>query len=271
MGYIKVVQSGSVIEVYQYEKEPPVLLSRKSSRRNRPRNPRLGFGLQTRRGDSLARAIKSFRRIVSGNLSRGAPAMLTLSMLDIVALADARKCFDAFGQKIKTLFGKDIAWVSVAEFQKRGAVHFHVLIWGLPYELPCLLGERYRDKTGKMHAKHVCPPERACERKLRVVAEKWPHGFVDLIQTDGSPRLATYLTKYMSKSMSDPRLGGTKAYTATRNLMRPVSISAPSAVDRILEDYGVSTGDNFPDRETSYGTLWLGRCIYQRYSKLSNI
>ena len=132
MGYTRLVQTGNVIEVFRYEREPALL--------GRPRKLRDGFKARRegrvlrRRSDSVVRAQQSFWRIVRGNLSKGAPALLTLTMLDIVGLGDAYKCYTAFGQRIRRRFGESIAWIAVPEFQKRGAVHFHVLMWGLPDE-----------------------------------------------------------------------------------------------------------------------------------------
>lgn len=238
MEYTKLVQTGNIIEVFRYQRSPAICLPEVASRAaNKRRGKR---GLSKRRSDSINRAAVSFRRIVCGNLSKGAPDLLTLSMLDIVDIRDAYKCYTKFGSRIRKSFGEAVAWIAVPEFQARGAVHFHILIWNLP---------RYVVES---------------ERDTRFIQNLWGWGYVDLISTDGSERLAYYLSKYLSKGMSDDRLIGVKAYSATRNIMRPMSINFPSAIGYIQEHFSLGV-DNLTVFESSYDTLWLGRCIYQRY------
>lgn len=275
--YTKIVQSGDLIEVYKFVEIPEDFFIRKpieyaekdplsddfdalpSFPKGRTYNP------PTKRTSSnLTRAKKSFRRLVFSNLQKGNANLLTLTMLDIVPLATANREFTAFGQRLKRLFGKHVSWIAVAEFQRRGAVHYHALVWGLP-DIGCILGDIYYDKTGKKHRKHVCPNERPCERRTRRLAALWESGFVDCIKTDNSPKLASYLSKYMSKSMSDVRLFGSKAYCASRNLLRSVSFSGQAASETAFRMWGL--GRSKPCLTSfSYDTLFLGRCEFETYS-----
>lgn len=242
MAYTKCVQTGAILEIYTYEKEPSSML-RRGKRRTlhtleslRPRDR-----VQKRRSDSSIRAQKSFRRLVAGNLSKGAPVLLTLTMLDIVGIRDAYRCYTAFGSRLRRFYGKHISWLSVPEFQERGAVHFHVLIWGLPYGIS------------------------TTERNTRRIQNIWSYGTVDLVETNGAPQLATYLSKYMSKTMQDDRLVGQKAYSSTRNIVRPVSTNSSTQIDFLRDEFGINSGDNLPSYEFAYATLFLGRATYQRY------
>jgi len=241
--YTKVIQSGHLIEVYEYEREPsPARLFKTSDRRK----TRSFDSFRPRRADSVNRARQSFRRLVQANLYKGAPALLTLTMLDILDYGNAMQCYTAFGQRFRRAYGKDISWIAVAEFQARGAVHFHALVWGLSYD--------------EIHQ----------ERATRRIASIWGHGYVDIIPTDGSPKLATYLAKYLSKGMSDERTLGKRAYCASRNVLRPVSLSSPSAIDIFLEEAGISTGEVPCIREHVHGTQWLGRAVYKAYSLIGH-
>jgi len=96
----------------------------------------------------------------------------------------------------------------------------------------------------------------------RTIQNIWAHGFVDCLLSDGSPKLAGYLGKYMQKAMQDERLGGSKAFVCSRNIMRPLSYGSHSAayyVDQIFS----------PDRVVAqvreFDTLWLGRCKYTSF------
>ncbi|HEV7423767.1 MAG TPA: hypothetical protein VGO21_01100, partial [Candidatus Paceibacterota bacterium] len=128
--------------------------------------------------------------------------------------------------------------ICVPEFQKRGAVHFHALFWGLPEEIFLQ------------------------ERKTRMLAGFWAKGFVYLKETDGNEKLSFYLSKYMAKAFIDPRLKNQKCYVASRNIQRPKVIVGASPLWPILEDYGI-TGEPLVDRE--YDTKYLGKGRYRLF------
>jgi len=75
-----------------------------------------------------------------------------------------------------------------------------------------------------------------------------------LIQTDGSPKLSGYLTKYMAKNFTDYRLMGIKAYTCSRNLKRPEVINGLSNVN--LEIALEETGAGMIEFDKTYDTAW---------------
>jgi len=235
MAYIKVIQSGEFVEVFKYDRSPPL----KRRPPDRPRRKRLRN--VSRRADSIVACRKQFVRLVRANLRQdNPPALLTLTMREIVDMGDAYKAFTAFGAKLRREYGGDVSYIAVPEFQKRGAVHFHMLLFGLPYEA-------YKS-----------------ERSNRRIATLWGHGFVDIIKTNGNPRLSNYLGKYMSKAMHDSRLIGKRAYSASRNVVRPVSLRTGFQIRTAFEEWGL-TVDNEVVSQREYGTLFLGRCVYQTY------
>jgi len=238
--YTKIIQSGNLLEIYEYEKEP---IPPKAKRRK----PRRSYGRRVSRNSERAR--RSFFRLVRSNVGFGAsPALLTLTMYDIVPIGDAWKCFTAFfarwNRKRKA---ERLRFIAVSEFQKRGAVHFHVLVWGLTDE------------------------EISSERDTRAIQAIWTYGFIDCIKTDGNPKLAGYLAKYMSKAMQDQRLFGRKAFSASRGLVRPVSLNTKTQIAYAQELWGLKgeSVDNLVLTEETYATLWLGRCKYKQI-RLSN-
>jgi len=241
MSYTKIISAGDLVEVYTYEREPSPKRLRKSAleRRETFYKPR-----RQRRADNLNKAKQSFRRLIRANLQKGNPALLTLTMLDILPYADAVRCFTSFGQKARREFGQSFAWVAVAEFQRRGALHFHALVWGLtPYDVES-------------------------EKRTRRIQNIWGFGYVDIAETDGSPKLSTYLSKYMQKSMQDVRLLGKRAYCASRNLLRPLSFNTPTSIDLFTEAVGLA--DLTPLQDRAYDTQWLGRANYKSYSTYQN-
>jgi len=229
--YTKIVQSGDLLEIYEYEKEPtPKRFSVKRRRR---------YKRFTRSIRHLRATQKRFRGLVRASLALGRPALCTLTMLDVVGIAEAYKCFTAWGVRMRRAYGANIQWVAVPEFQKRGAVHYHVLIWGLPDGAI----------TGEIHT--------------RAIQNLWGHGYIDVIATDGSPKLSSYLGKYMHKAVSDERLGGKRSYFCSRNIVRPLLADSAISLTYSKTLWG---GDIELTPEREFDTIYLGRCTYKRYT-----
>jgi len=268
MGYNKVIWAGEQVEIYKYEQDRKTGI-------NRPR-PGVSKGVNGVSGSAedssqlscvdavrqvdevksdniekkariegnAKRAQLAFRRLVLANISRtDAPVLASFTYRENMGqLSEGRADFGAFARNAKQVFGESFRYIVVAEFQKRGALHFHALLWGI-------------EKTVV-----------ESERTTRMVAALWGKGFVDLIQTDGSAKLATYLSKYFVKMFMDIRLAGRKAYIASRNIKRPIVYK-----DALLSPffYGVA---GYPQLENApvltefeYETQWLGRCHYKKY------
>lgn len=262
--YFKLVQAGDLVETYIYEHSPvPFAMRARTSK-----GIRIKRRTESKRADNVYKAVKSFRHLVRTNLSKGVPHLLTLTMRDVLDIKHANRCYSTFGQRLRRSFGRDISWVAVAEFQSRGAIHYHALVWGLPEELGCIMGTRYEDKAHKKKFRHGCPVHRNCERTTRTLANLWGHGYVDCIKTNGDTRVASYMAKYMSKSMQDARLVCKRAYFPSRNLLRPVQVNTPAAFDIAFEELGLKDIPCLSER--SYGTKWLGRGVYKSYSLLTH-
>jgi hypothetical protein len=232
VSYTKIVQSGTLIEVYSYEGEPnPKAPVRKKSR----------FKNSRRYTRSFQRARSSFFRLVRSNVSpENRPALVTLTMREVVSIREGWRGFTLFAQRLKNSTKGKVSYIAVPEFQERGAVHFHALVWGLTDE------------------------EIIGERSTRRIARLWGHGYIDIRSTDGSPKLIGYLSKYMSKAMFDPRLSGQKAYSASRNIVRSVSLNTPTQIDIATRIWGLGV-DIHPLTERIYQTEWLGKCVYKSY------
>lgn len=236
--YKKVIQSGNLIEVYEYERAPT---PPKLFRRKKKRSQQDAFKKRGRRWDNSHRARKAFTRLVRANMGQGAPpCLLTLTMLEITSMRQAYAEFKAFQRKLRG-WGLVERYIGVPEFQKRGAVHFHCLIWGK------LCG--YVDS----------------ERQTRRIQNIWALGYVDVVNTNGSSKLATYLSKYMRKAMQDPRLGGERSYSSSMSILRSVSLNTPTAVDIFCKDWSLDV-DNLPLHERKFQTQWLGSAVYKSYS-----
>lgn len=240
--YGKTIVAGQTVEVYRYERAPQVALGTKRKRTQTdsggPRTP------VPRRYDSIRRLKRGFTRHVQANLSgKGAPSFLTLTFATNADLNTGLQCFREFIALAKKEFGDGFSHITVPEFQKRGAVHFHCLCWGI--------ADKYVEN----------------ERYTRYIQSIWARGYVDIIPTDGSPKLASYLSKYMQKALQDERLYGRRAYYYSRNTLRPMLYKTTAVVHHAKEILG---GELRLISEKTYSTEWLGEGKYEIYEIVDN-
>jgi len=237
MGYTKVIQSGNIIEFYEYQNNLPE--RRKSTKKGLRRNR----SSASRRPDHVERLRRNFVRLVRSNLvGTECPIFLTLTMVEVVRIEISYGLLTRFIQRLRRLYGKDFRYIAVPEFQKRGAVHFHLLAWGLPAKIEIN------------------------ESNNRTIQHVWQYGFVDCFRTDGSPKLAQYVAKYMHKAVFDDRLHLQKAYVCSRNVLRPLSFSSSAVVGASSEIWGIDLSTASPLREKEFSTQWLGKGRYKSFN-----
>ena len=144
------------------------------------------------RNKTAARARTHVRRVVNANPQLN--KFLTLTYAENMTDIDrARKELDNFFKRLKRQFPR-FAYVCVIEFQKRGAVHFHLLC-NLPFV------------------------------DVKALAEVWGHGFIKLNRIDNVDNVGAYVTKYMTKENMDERLIGYRSYSMSRGLNQPQEVT----------------------------------------------
>jgi hypothetical protein len=256
MPYNKYIVSGDMLETYSYEREPAKRIS-KGKRRSASADAVSDLAIvgsddisakvadpsfTTRRESNSRRAKMAFRRLVLSNIDEHElPFLLTLTYAANqknlrIGYAD----FKSFVGALRYKYSDDWRYIAVPEFQKRGAVHFHALIWGIPASVFEL------------------------ERSTRFLASLWGKGFVYVKETYGNEGIAIYLSKYMQKAFTDPRFFSHRTYTVSKNCRRSEEVvigSMPLA--SAFEYIDLSTGT--PLRTADYMTKWLGRAVYKRY------
>ncbi len=249
MGYSKIIRYADTLEIYEYERDI-VTGTRTSKKRGEVdvyANDLRTDGedaLQERklgkRQDNARRASMAFRRIVASNLGgHEKPILVTITYREnFTDLKESYRHFSSFIQALRHKYGKAFRYICVPEFQERGAVHYHALIWGLPEEVFLL------------------------ERKTRTISGLWGRGFVYLKETDGNEKLSFYLSKYMAKAFTDPRLKNQKCYVSSRNIKRPIVERGISPLWPVLDEY---IGDTAPLIDREYNTRFLGKGRYRLF------
>jgi len=238
MGYTKIIQSGLCTEIYQYEKNHVVQKHKIGTRRSRQASVRRKQNIRT--GSSIQRAKTNFFRLVESNLERDRrPLFLTLTVFQTTTIKDAYVNLKAFARKLRKFYGA-FEYISVPEWQPvSGKIHFHMLVFS---ELP-----------------------KWDERVERNFQRLYLRGYVDSSRAyDSSPRIASYMAKYMAKALQDERLGNQRAFSSSHGIKRSVSTGSNS-----LDQYAdmILSPDDELVHLRSYDTMYLGRCVYKKLKR----
>ncbi len=148
----------------------------------------------------LNRARTRLRRIINSNVNQYGKEFtskfVTLTFKENVTdLKQANYEFKKFIKRLNYhMFGvkeSNIRYSAVPEFQKRGAVHYHIVFYNLPY------------------------------LKSDDVATIWGNGFIKINKIEHVDNVGAYVCKYMGKENSDERLQGNKSYFNSKGLYQP--------------------------------------------------
>lgn len=259
MGYYKVISSGNVLEVYEYERQPvKVERKRKEEQYNAYEkmlldkkgviDPKAWIHekpdkVHERRKQTLRDSRNLVRRLALMNFSAG-DTFLTLTYAENMQdIEQGDKDFKKFVQRFKYKYG-DVKYIAVREFQKRGAIHFHV-ICDMKLENPSESDIRLFEK----------------EMGVNV----WGHGFVDAKVLGEVDNVGAYLIKYMTKDISVEAFKGRKSYLCSKGLERPVEYKGKEA-EEIVRVYELQKKN--PVYANSYISEYLGTIQYTEFNLL---
>lgn len=255
--YRKVICSGHIIEVYEFEEQP--MTPQKKSIDELTEYLITGDISCLYKPDWVKELEKKQKRKQNANVSRANFRRLILSNFDDTAnfitltfaenITDvnyANKLFDAFMKRLRRRYGDEFKYAVVLEFQQRGAVHYHMLA----------------DLGLKWENEEEC---RLLENEFR--EQIWKHGWVDIKSVNHVDNIGAYMAKYMAKRMDDERLQGKKAYRTSHNLSRPVILKGEEA-EKILEMYEIEQKKEV--YATTYESEYIGTIQYREYNMKRN-
>jgi hypothetical protein len=201
------------------------------AKKNRPHKGE--SSLIPKREDNIKRAVANVRRLVQCNQEdqKEKPKFLTLTYAEnIQELSKTNPDFTLFTQRIRETYG-DMQYIAVPEFQERGAVHYHALYFNLPF---------MQDFKSEM-------------------ARLWPHGSTKIEAVRSMNAMPRYISKYMTKSLSDIRTSGRRSFFTSRNLHRPIVVHNQERADEIIERWspqmnviGTKCFQDFRGRDITY-------------------
>lgn len=254
--YKKILVTGHIIEVYEYRDYPPQHWKLKKKKDKPKFIAAMEAASRVDREEekvkySMSRRRSNIRRLANANFT-AQDKFVTLTFRDGATMGKGRnkklievkniestnKAFDHFMKRLKRLYGNDLKYIAVIEFQDengRGAVHYHMMI-NLPY-VP--------------HNK---------------LTELWGYGFVGINRMDkvangkDVDNVGAYLTAYMMKDL-DERLKGKKAYNYSRNLIHPKELTGEEA--QKLFDF---LKEKNPVFSKVWGTEYMGLCEYTEFN-----
>jgi len=241
MGYTRFIRSGNQIEIYSYNKNYVPKRKRNYQRNKRRKvdvnqtNSRIFFRSEA----SIQRARNNFFRLVQANLPRTKKiTFITFTAFEKLELTFGYKCLRLFFKNVEHKTKKKISYIVVPEWQQRGALHFHAIVWGL--------NESDVQK----------------ERITRNFQRQWARGFVDVFTsthiTDG---ISGYMVKYLSKALGSENLTNKRGFSSGGELLKPQSHSSNTLsydLDLLVPD----TVDIVS--ESRYNVPYMGQCTYKK-------
>jgi len=227
----RVVISGDFVEYYRYTKPYTYNFP--------PRKRKLvlvsPFVKKERRKDNVFRVKQKLKRLISANCVTWGelPKFCTFTFAEnITDISEANICWGKFRVELQRYsvkkFGVKAKYLTVIEFQKRGAVHYHTLFFNLPYI------DGIKD----------------------LFSDLWGYGFVQIKALLNIKSVANYVTKYLQKVLLDTRLKGEKVYFTSRGLYKPFQIREETeCLDFIANNDKLDLSDTFLFNSEKYGVI----------------
>jgi len=206
--HIKLIDCGDYVYAYKYE-----FKTKKDKNLERMNKKKIDFDylfkkenfskkqkLKTIEYKNILRSKFNLQRLVKAN-EQEFKTFITLTFADnITDLTYANERFNDFCTRVRRV-KPDFKYVCVPEFQRRGAVHYHLLT-----NL-----EVNKDVN-------IIIPQEGKEKQYDV--RFWKHGFTSVFLLENI-NVIGYISKYMTKDI-DNRLFGRRRYFYSQNLKKPV-------------------------------------------------
>lgn len=196
----------------------------------------------------MSRAKTNLRRLINSNVGQYGKEFtskfLTLTFADNIQ--DLNIAHYEFGKFMKRLNYKvfnskkaNLKYNVVVEFQERGAIHYHLIIYNMPYV------------------------------KQKVLLDIWNNGIVDIRKIDSVDNIGSYVAEYLGsdkkdqgKKEGDSRLNGRKSYFSSRGLLKPIEI-----IDKkIVETVSAALLNENLTYSAQFSNEHLGDITYKQYN-----
>lgn len=185
---------------------------------------------QGRRDSNLHACRQRIRRVIDSNAGQYGQLtkFITLTFKENEQnLSRANKEFGLFIKRLNHRFKLRSRYTAVVEFQKRGAIHYHVLFYNVPY------------------IESIAPK----------IQEIWGLGNVDVKAIHHVRNIGQYVTKYLQKEVFDIRLAGEKAFFNSKGLKQPIELKHEKSIANFLDKCILEGIASKTYRSTYYGDI----------------
>ena len=202
---LKFIQSGNRLEVYRYS--IPQTLGESNNNAGRKGKSDKPKKTEKNRREVLYKARNNIIRLANCN-----PDLCTFITLTYAnKMQDIKQSKADLANSIKLLrkFWPDIKYLYVLEFQRRGAIHYHMLC-NIPITIKTARNGKYK-------------PEEQKELESYFHEVFWEHGWVDVrnLISEGNTNVGKYVSSYLVEDLLKLDLQGGRCYGYSRNLVKP--------------------------------------------------
>lgn len=201
---MKVIKSGKVLEVYDYKISVKTGFTGGKGGRKKEGVSIDPEETEINREKVLSRARRDLRRIVNSNIEKYSKFLTLTFAENITDVKSANREFSKFIMRLNYNLKIKVLYSAVIEFQKRGAVHYHVILYNVPQKLD-----------------------------MKVLKSLWGNGFVKVNKIEHVDNVGAYICKYMTKCDDEKKLRGKKMYFNSRGLKKPEEIKESALVKAI--------------------------------------
>lgn len=243
----KLVESGDYVYVYEYEYDVCInkhlfssfnssSLGRNVLQLDQVIDQEYILNYKENRIKTLHRARNYLIKLVESNINSKSKLVTLTFKYNVHDISYANSMFTLFIQRLNyfvfNVKKSLLQYTAVPEVQQRGAIHYHVIFYNLPY---------------------------ISKSDLAAV---WSFGFVRINSIYNSDRVAFYLVKYLTKSNDDLTRIGEKNYFNSRNLKKPSEfyLSDPGKVKNYLSDHELVWS-------SSYSSRMNGKVLVNKFKK----
>lgn len=229
------ITSGDIVEIFEYER--PVILGKSRNALGRAVEASEEDKRETRK-KTLSQSHSYVRRLINANVKAWgeSPKFVTLTFAENVQdIPTANYEFKKFRQRLEYEYKIKLKYLVVMEFQKRGAIHYHAIMFNLPF---------------------------IENEKLAMI---WGNGFIKINAIDQVTNIGVYVTKYMTKEnyeeAKSDRLIGKKSYFTSRGLIKP-----QETIDKKEIEQSEAVLSPIKTYEANFENDYLGKINYKQYN-----
>lgn len=229
----KIIKCGDYLQVYYYKNPRERQNVEKLDTNTLHRSSVVSREVKHIEDRNIIRTKLNCQRLAKAN-AKDWESFITLTYAENMEdVAKSKKDLEYFVKNIKKV-KKDFKYIAIPEFQKRGAIHFHLLT------------------NLSLQDNNIITKQKNNNKYYDV--KYWNKGFTSYEDISGDvKKIVGYISKYMTKDNADDRLFNFKRYTASQNLIKPVT-EFISMRDKTSREWLINY---FKDKECIYNNTYV--------------